>query len=239
MAVIQYTGAVNQIRGKLNGSTFNKSRTAFTLSSKQQAPRSFVGLQSGARNQFSQAQRTWKTLSDVQRANWQLAADNNPSRDRFGDQVILSGYNQYIKAHMRATAAGVTPPTSPDTSPAPDPGVTGLDFAVLDLSVNPQGLVLAEAYGSYTPSVPAADMVGVLSMGVPVSQGVTVYHGRYVNITADYMSLTGFFEGQRVMGIRWPMVQTGQLVPTLFEVFYRLNGALVLQSYSMYAGYVA
>lgn len=238
MAVIQYTGAVNQIRGKLNGSTFNKSRTAFTLQSKQQAPRSFVGLQSEARNQFSTAQRTWKTLSDVQRANWQLAADNNPARDRFGDQVILSGYNQYIKAHMRATAAGVTPPSDPDTNPAPDAGITSLDFSDLSLSVNMQGLVLADATGTYTPIVPNDEMVIMLSMGLPVSQGVTVYHGRYVNITADFASLTGSLSGSRVMSLRWPMVQTGQLVPTLFEVFYRLNGALVLQTYGMYAGYL-
>lgn len=237
MAVVQYTGVVNQIRGKLNGSVFNRSRTAQTLSSKQQAPRSFVGLQSGARNQFSQAQRSWKSLSDVQRADWQLAANNNPSRDRFGDLVVLSGYNQYIKAHMRATAAGMVPPASPYTSPAPDSGIVSLDFNTLDLTVNPSGLVDAFANGSYADTPTDPGFVGMLSMGVPVSQGVTTYHGRYVNIGAAVLSLDDNFDASRVMSLRWPMVQPGQLVPTLFEVFYLPNGALVLQEFSMYGGY--
>lgn len=53
MAIIQYTAVVNQIRGKLNGSVFNKTKTGYTLQRKQQQSKGDRGFQSEIRGVIS------------------------------------------------------------------------------------------------------------------------------------------------------------------------------------------
>lgn len=230
MAVIQYTGAVNQIRGKLNGSVFNKSRTVFTLQRKQQNPRRAVGFSSEPRNIFSSAQRSWKALSGTQRTQWGLAAVNNPSRNRFGDLVALSGYNQYIKAFMFATYADQSPPTTPDTSPAPPPEVDTWDYSESYWTESVVGqpifhlddllfLRLNDDPGFY----------GLVDVGLPISEGVTVYYGRFSFVGA--FESTDFAEETfaQNLGPRYPFPKADQPFIIRIRLVYLPNGSVVYE----------
>lgn len=230
MAVIQYTGIVNQIRGKLNGSVFNKARNANTLQRKQQAPRRNVGFSAEPRNVFSVAQRSWKGLTSTQRSQWAAAATNNPSRDRFGELVALSGYNQYIKAFVLASYAGVTPPETPDINPAPALDEIAFDWSQVEFRALSTGATEIEFINfllNYAGT--STDFHMIIDVGLPVSEGVTVYYGRYsfvhALLVADGVDIT-FSES---LGSRYPLPANGQPIYVRFRVIYVPNGAIVFQ----------
>ena len=227
MAVVQYTGIVNQLRGKLNGSVFNKARNVNTLQRKQQAPRRNVGFQSEPRAAFSNAQRSWKALTPTQRTQWATAAANNPSRDRFGDLVPLSGYNQYIKAYVFATYVGEAPPETPDTNPAPDSTIIVSDLNDLVFSTTPSGGTQAEFQSNYESAAPPPGFFYMLDIGLPVSTGVTVYYGRYSFAGAEELEAIGSLTGTVDLGTRFPLPQVGQVVRVRIRIVYVPNGSVV------------
>lgn len=180
MAVIQYTAIVGQIRGKLNGSVFNKSKNAFTLQRKQQPPRGASRAQSLRRQEFSHAQRTWKSLSQAIRDTWAVVAELNPARDRFGQQTTLSGYNQFIKAFTFARVAGLTAPPAPEAVSAPTVDIEGLVLNEFQLYETPQGFVTCVVDIDWVGEI---DLTGFGVYGyvsLPLGAGVDTYYGRYV-----------------------------------------------------------
>lgn len=227
MAIIQYTGIVNQIRGKLNGSVFNKSRSVNTLQRKQQAPRRQVGRSATPRNRFSNAQRSWKALTNGQRNQWATAANNNPSRNRFGDLVPLAGYNQYVKAHMFATYAGVTPPTTPDTNPAPDPEFFNDGFGIYSFGQDMAGNTSVSLLLGWFRENTLPDFQIIIDFGLPVSAGVTVYYGRYQFAYATPATEFGTAEPTVQLGTRYPLPQPGQVVYGRIRLVYIPNGTVV------------
>lgn len=227
MAIVQYTGIVNQVRGKLNGSVFNRARNANTLQRKQQAPRRNVGNSSRPRNGFGEIQRSWSQLSTVQRAQWATAAVNNPSRDRFGNLVALAGYNQYIKAGLFARIAGVAPVATPNSSPAPDPEVFTSDITQTDFSIGLDGRVLLE-YNAYVDSTfTAGTLYVIIEVGLPVSQGVTTYYGRWVTVASAQLDGLTELDGSLNLSSRYPMPQLNQRVWNRLKIVDVGNGAVV------------
>lgn len=100
MAVIQYSALVTQLRGKLGGSQFNKGHAGYTLQRKSTPTiRQTVG-QIRQRQMLALAQRSWKNESQQRQNEASAVAASNPVSNRFGQQVFLSGYNQYIKTML-------------------------------------------------------------------------------------------------------------------------------------------
>lgn len=179
MAVVQYTAIVNQIRGKLNGSVFNKGKNAYTLQRKQQPKKGLTKLQSDVRGVFSRVQRSWKLTTPQDRAVAAQSAVNNPVRDRFGNEVVLSGYNHWVKANVIRLQAGVLLANALSPAPAP-PFYQELISSFVDYTMNLNGEVIITA--GFISQVPVAN-VGYLSMmaylSFPMSKGVTSYSGRF------------------------------------------------------------
>lgn len=229
MAVVQYTGIVNQVRGKLNGSVFNKSRNAFTMQSKQQQTKGSKGSQAEIRNVFSTIQRTWQTTTPSERIDWQLAADNNPVLDRFGNQTILSGYNQFIKANIvRWYAVDViTTFVSPETAPA----VTVSNFVLSNVSFtrNTDGTVLCEFEYSFDTDSITGIFIYNADVSLPLNRGVTTYYGRYVWVDGGTATTVNTRVGSVVLSEKYPIPQAGQRVQLRLRLYYINNGAQVFE----------
>lgn len=97
MAVIQYSALVTQLRGKLGGSQFNKGHAGYTLQRKSTPTIRQTKAQQIQRQRVAMAQRMWKEETEARKLQAQQCAMANPTVDRFGQQVVLSGYNQYVK----------------------------------------------------------------------------------------------------------------------------------------------
>lgn len=179
MAIIQYTGIVNQIRGKLNGSVFNKSRNGFTLQRKQQPTKGQSGLQSRRRAVFAQAQRRWKELTPVQQNQAQVSANNNPTRDRFGDLVKLSGYNHFVKANVMSllSTQQFLDDMLPDSADPRNYVLESGSFSTIEVD---GGVRFKDQV--VTIDVFNVDLNGLtffFYVSVPISSGVTRYSGRW------------------------------------------------------------
>lgn len=226
MAIIQYTAIVNQIRGKLNGSVFNKAKTVNTLQRKQQQPKGNRGFQSEIRSIFARFQRDWKALSNVSKQSWSTCASNNPTRDRFGNLVALSGYNQFIKASIMNDYGGGAPLTTAYSSPAPSNHIItdvnqGLTFtATADgVSVAYDLLYNLEVYGS--------EWIVLFEISVPVSAGVTNYHGRWVSVYGQAVLAFSDVQGTVNLGVKYPMPQVGDRLYFRARLLHRTSGAVV------------
>lgn len=226
MAVVQYTGIVNQLRGKLNGSVFNKSRTAYTLQRKQQQSRGFKGNQQVGRQRFSGVQRSWKDTTPSQKSQWQLTAVNNPTIDRFGQQVSLAGYNQFVKANIFRQSAGEVILFTPDSNPAPSTEIVATDYEEAEFSVNPSGGVQFETEVFFDAPTDYSDIGLFVELSLPISPGVSTYHGRFVlaSVVTDFS--TGAADINVNLGSRYPLPREGQQILLRFRGVYLLNGSV-------------
>lgn len=227
MAVVQYTAVVNQVRGKLNGSVFNKARNANTLQRKQQQPQGQRGNQVEVRSEFNSAQRSWKLLSSSTKSAWALVAANNPDRDRFGDQVILSGYNKYLQARMNTAYNGSAVSNPPPTASEPPLSVTLDQSSVPTFTVQSDGSIEAALLVNLQWTGRPVIGVGV-AISLPVSTGVTRYHGRYVSLgsvtTTGNLSAVSFSKN---LGQLFPVPQVGQKIMARITVVSQGNGVVI------------
>lgn len=229
MAVIQYTALVNQVRGKLNGSVMNKSRTINTVQKKQQQPKGQRGFQPEIRQSFSYYQRVWKELTPVQQTSWQTAASFNPARDRFGNQVILSGYNQFIKAGVLSFYAGT--PFSFNAYPAAAPTKA---FEISDLLTpaffySESGGVGFSVYVNDYSIDPGAGYGFIFDISLPISGGVTSYHGRWVNVAGSVANDDIITNISQDLGTYYPMPAVGQRVLWRARLVHIQTGATVVE----------
>lgn len=238
MAVIQYTALVNQIRGKVNGSVLNKARTVNTVQKKQQQPVGARGYQSEIRQTFSQGQRFWKELTPVQKQSWQQAADYNPSRDRFGNQVILSGYNQYIKARVLNSYSGQNTPLQAFAGAAPDVEFEINNVYETAFSLSSSGGVVFSTFLEDVVYTPTQGFGYILDISLPVSAGVTSYHGRWVNVAGGriYPNISNLV--YQDLGTYYPMPSVGQRVLYRVRVVYAATGTVVREFIGQFDNWV-
>lgn len=227
MAVVQYTGVVNQIRGKLNGSVFNKGKTSYTLQRKQQPPKGWRGNQLLSRSVFGYVQRYWKQLTDSQRNSWAATSAANPSVDRFGQQVTLSGYNYFIKAWIRLRSIGAGVPLSGSTLPAPAVSINAAVITNLNIVVNELGDSLISYDFTGSRSSATGQYFAIHRVALPTSTGVTVYHGgwRLISGVGVGTNMNGTITGN--LGNRYPAVSPNSLLRFLVELLHRESGAIV------------
>lgn len=227
MAVVQYSAIVTQLRGKLGGSVFNKSKNAFTLQKKQQQPKGARGFQSEVRNYFSKFQRTWKALTEVQRTNWQTCANNNPTRDRFGNLTTLSGYNQFVKASMLAEYANATPPASPFTGAASALLMRWPNFIDTIFTQQSDGSVKITGAYEYVVDSYGAPFYIILDLSLPVSAGVMTYHGRWTNVGGGVTDPAETLAVNQNLGVKYPLPVSGNKVYLRARVLHATSGTVV------------
>lgn len=238
MAVIQYTGLVNQIRGKVNGSVLNKSRTVNTVQKKQQPPKGNRGFQSEIRQDFSYAQRRWKDLTSSQQNSWQVAASFNPARDRFGNQVILSGYNQYIKAFILARYSDSFVDNNAYPGAAPSAFFELYSLLTPAFYISESG---GTAFSVYINDYDAPTVAGygfIFDISLPVSSGVTSYHGRWVNV-AGSGTVGGIVTAlNQDLGVYYPMPVQGQRILWRARLVHIQTGAVVVAQDGVFTDWI-
>lgn len=233
MAIVQYTGAVNQIRGKLNGSVFNKSRNAFTLQRKQQPKKSLTTAQAEKRSQFGSVQRRWQNLSPIERETAQASAFNNPTRDRFGNEVVLSGYNHWVKNNIIRLQIDEAVLGQMQVTPATPVNYEMESFS-LEFEVNLQGLLNVLVIADVTPTVTNNQHVAFLCyISKPVSRGITNYTGRWYSVAWNIYGAGSFeppsqeFYFQSEAGINYPLPQPGQQIFVKIDAWQYDRGAKI------------
>ncbi len=190
MAIIQYSGLVNEIRGALNGSTLNKSKTIMTVSNKGVPSRSITEEQSVSRARFQRIQTAWKNLTPAQMADWSLLAENVPNINRFGEEVVLSGYNKYLEATINADVAQTFISYPIDTGPLQPVTFEDIVLSSIELVTYLDGsrafLIRFSLIGASF-----ATRFFVCDISKPLSRGVTSFSGSFRLMGSTQVSGTG------------------------------------------------
>lgn len=131
MAVIKYSGLVDQLRGKLNGTVFSRFNAGFNAYKKGQPSRWGSDTQQFMRQGFQEAARIWKNLTPVQRSAWTEIALNSPVANRLGEPALLPAYQYMLKFYQYSRAAGRAFTIAPNTSLQKPPAMI-VDSAWLD-----------------------------------------------------------------------------------------------------------
>lgn len=106
MARLKFGMVVTDMRGKLGGHVFTKSRQGATVRTKVTPVNRQTSAQGAIRGIFGTLSRGWNGLTEPQRATWNNAAEEFKRTNVFGDQVALSGKNLYISLNTNITTAG-------------------------------------------------------------------------------------------------------------------------------------
>lgn len=136
MAVIQFTGLVSEIQGKLNGSVLSKGRNGRVIYNRPTQRKEPTAAQLRIRAGFSAASYYWQDLTPEQKLDWDQIAENNPVPDRFGNPTVLSGFD-YFKRMMQltfpeGTSAGIIPDLTGDAVYEHTPISAEANFSITD-----------------------------------------------------------------------------------------------------------
>lgn len=94
---IQTSMLVSQMAGSLNGSSVRRSRYGLVLQQKASGLQSNTTSLGIRRSVFASIAFAWNILDPSEKAQWQTHSEENPQSDRFGNAIILSGYNYFVK----------------------------------------------------------------------------------------------------------------------------------------------
>jgi hypothetical protein len=136
MARIVYSALVQDIRGSIGGTTFQKNAYGYTVKKKPNIIKPNTPRQNRSKSYFGTCVRAWKELSDVNRQNWETYASTYPQYAKYNPSSQLSGFAVFVRQNVFCLIGG------------------------LAILVNPSGAQIVSVVLSYTVTLAA----GVLTV---------------------------------------------------------------------------
>lgn len=110
MAKIQFGSIVTDIRGKLGGQVFKKTNTGHAITRKGAPPRNTLTKSNKRFQRVLQVSRSYRDLSVSDKTYLKAFAIANPSKDVFGNDIILSARAMYQKLVCNLSDVALTKP---------------------------------------------------------------------------------------------------------------------------------
>jgi hypothetical protein len=104
---------VTAAAGSIGGTTFQRNPVATIVRAKPLPILRRTRFTGNARSFTQLYSRSWRTLSNTQRADWQTEADGLVWLNKFGDTIRGLGYWLYIRCNQYLELIGGTPLSSP------------------------------------------------------------------------------------------------------------------------------
>lgn len=105
MALVKYGGGIVQMSGSIAGNTHARNRYGNYVRARTKPVNPNSARQQEIRNAITECTDRWgQTLTALQRAAWNLYADNVAMKNKLGEAIHLSGFNHYIRSQSWARA---------------------------------------------------------------------------------------------------------------------------------------
>jgi hypothetical protein len=101
MATLKYGSIVTEIKGKLGGHVFQRCGQSLSVRTISARRLTSSLLKSISKTQFGSVASQWRKLSNAQKTNWSNIAPTYPTVDKFGNDIVLSGYQLYQYINKR------------------------------------------------------------------------------------------------------------------------------------------
>jgi len=109
VALIKFGGGITDARGSIAGNVFSRNRSGAYIRSRTKPVNPNTTRQSGVRALMSTISQNWNNvLTQAQRDAWETFASNVSEQNRLGEDINLTGFNQYVKSNMAAQNAGLS-----------------------------------------------------------------------------------------------------------------------------------
>jgi hypothetical protein len=98
-ARIIYTALVDNIRGSIGGTTFQRNAYGYTIKGKPAMVNPNTQRQRRRKTTFAIAAQRWRTLTDPDRAAWEAYAETFPIPSRLNPDAYLNGFAAFTRWH--------------------------------------------------------------------------------------------------------------------------------------------
>lgn len=108
---MKFTSPVySQASGSIAGITYSHNRGGMYTRQRVKPTNPNTTLQQARRNSFGTLSSRWgAVLTQAQRDAWEVYAQNTPTVDRLGNQLILTGQQMYVRNNTVLSAANMVP----------------------------------------------------------------------------------------------------------------------------------
>ena len=100
MAIVKFTAIVDEIRGSIGGTTFQRNAYGWSIKRKPNIIRPNTLRQQVSKTSFGSITRYWSTLSQVNRDSWDTYASTYPIPSIKNPSVDITGFNYFVKYHL-------------------------------------------------------------------------------------------------------------------------------------------
>jgi hypothetical protein len=112
MARIKFTAIVEDIRGSIGGTTFQRNKYGYTCKRKPRMTLPNSQYQNRQKGYFGTAIAAWRELTQAVRDSWDTWASTYPSYAKHNPSAQLSGYAVYTRTTVYTLMQGYQPRTS-------------------------------------------------------------------------------------------------------------------------------
>lgn len=173
MALVKFGGGITEMRGSIGGTVFSRNKSGAIARQRTTPINPKSALQSAIRALQSVVAQAWRSAtSAAQKAAWAVFAANVPAKNKLGEVINLSGFNQYVKSNMTAQNAGLPAIAGAPivfTLPGEDPTVTGV--------VSEGSQDIAVAFDDARDWVDEDDAAMIVQMGIPQDDSIEFFDG--------------------------------------------------------------
>lgn len=175
MALVKLGGLISDIRGSVGGTVFSRNKSGAIARQRTTPINPKTILQTAIRAIIALVSQAWRTgTTTAQKAAWAVFAANVPAKNKLGETINLSGFNQYVKSNTAALNAGLPAiPAAPVvfTLPGEDHLFAGsADAGTGKLSIT---------FDDTRDWVDEDDAAMLIYMGLPQDDSITFFDGPY------------------------------------------------------------
>ena len=213
MAVIKYSGLVDQLRGKLNGTVFSKFHAGFNTYKKGQPSRWGSADQQRQRLGFSTAAAYWKTATPQFRQRFADKSAHYTVKNRFGEAVHIPAFQYYILISRLKQITGLDFRIEPTTDTPTLTQFTMHPGTSLTITATDQGYIMSGVIRLVTTTTNPAAVSAQLyvSSAVPETEATT-------RRTHYYVQRQGV-PGSQPIGANVYVTLPGTVLPPSFTPF--------------------
>jgi hypothetical protein len=96
MAIVKYSSSVDEVRGKLGNSIFQKCGQSLSIRATGGNNCGSSVSANASRNKFLALVAFWRTMSIADKASWVTVAPTYPTKNSFGVPIVLNGFQLFI-----------------------------------------------------------------------------------------------------------------------------------------------
>jgi hypothetical protein len=220
MAIFQLGALVTEIVGSIGGTTFKRQGSSRVMMRKSNGASRSRLLQNPRLGQNASIFKKWRNLSPGDQTEWGGIASSNTVKNKFGENVYISGTNFQRKMDLQVNFLGLVP--NPSTW-SPNIGVIGFDGnPILDWENNTFGVTFSsDEVGSANVALMLEFSLQPLNAPIFISRGV-FYNGSFgmsstENVFAEFSSFYGITENVYNFRMYAYVYTESGVVGTMFE----------------------